>query len=55
MKNLINYIGIEEDRVNFAWISASEGGRFAELVNELTEKVKKLGPNKNIVNKHCEV
>ncbi len=48
MKSLMEYIGVEEDRVNFAWVSAAEGGRFAELVKDVTDKVKKLGPNKGL-------
>jgi len=42
-------MGVEEGRVNFSWVSASEGARFAELVSEVTEKVKQLGPNKGLV------
>ena len=51
MKNLLDYLGVEEGRVNFAWVSASEGGRFAELIKEVTEKVKKLGPNRGLAEK----
>jgi len=46
---MMEYIGVEDDRVNFSWVSAAEGGRFAELVKEVTDRVKKLGPNKGIV------
>ncbi|MCK4666329.1 hydrogenase iron-sulfur subunit, partial [Candidatus Dependentiae bacterium] len=44
--NLLEYMGIEEGRVHFSWVSASEGGKFAAVVTEVTEAVKKLGPNK---------
>jgi len=54
LKNLLDYLGVEEGRVNFAWVSASEGGRFAELIKEVTEKVKKLGPNQGLVEKSEE-
>ena len=37
-------MGIDPRRVRLAWISASEGNKFAEVVNELTEDIKKLGP-----------
>jgi len=37
-------LGIEEGRVRLDWVSASEGDRFAKLVNEMTEQVRKLGP-----------
>lgn len=51
MKNLLNYMGVEKDRVNFTWVSASEGARFAEMITGLTGKVKALGPNKGIFQK----
>lgn len=44
IKSLLEYLGIEKDRVQFAWVSAAEGARFAEVVKEITEKVGRLGP-----------
>jgi len=44
IKNFLEYIGIEKDRVQFAWISATEGAKFAQVVKEVTGKVKRLGP-----------
>jgi len=44
LKKLLAQMGIEEDRVRLEWVSASEGERFATLVNEITEKVRALGP-----------
>ena len=46
LKRLLETAGIEADRVHFTWVSASEGTRFASVVNEVCEKVKKLGPNR---------
>jgi len=37
-------MGIEEDRVKLDWVSASEGDRFAAIVDDMTEKVRTLGP-----------
>ena len=34
------------DRVFLEWVSASEGKRFAETIQMVTDKVKALGPNK---------
>ena len=45
LKEYMNYIGIEPDRVQFSWVSAAEGPRFAALIRQVTEKVIKLGPN----------
>ncbi len=44
VKDLLKRMGIAEDRFHFEWVSASEGNRFAELVTEMTENLKKLGP-----------
>jgi F420-non-reducing hydrogenase iron-sulfur subunit len=38
-------IGIEPGRVKLEWVSASEGGKFAALIREMTEQVKQLGPS----------
>lgn len=43
-KLLADY-GIEADRVRLEWVSASEGKRFADLVNDMTERVRALGPS----------
>jgi F420-non-reducing hydrogenase iron-sulfur subunit len=39
-------MGIEEDRLDLQWVSASEGKKFAEVANTFTETIKKLGPCK---------
>jgi coenzyme F420-reducing hydrogenase delta subunit len=31
-------------RVTFSWVSAAEGARWAQLVNEVTDQVRALGP-----------
>jgi F420-non-reducing hydrogenase iron-sulfur subunit len=38
-------MGIEADRFQMSWVSASEGGKFADVVKTTVEKVRKLGPN----------
>ncbi|HUS59360.1 MAG TPA: hydrogenase iron-sulfur subunit [Planctomycetota bacterium] len=43
-RKLLEFTGIESDRVTFAWVSAAEGAKWANLVNEVTEKARKLGP-----------
>lgn len=48
IKSLLNHVGLEEDRVNFSWVSAAEGIRFAEVVKGVTERVSALGPNNGI-------
>ena len=45
LKKLLRDYGIEEERVRLEWVSASEGHLFADLVNEMTEQVRALGPS----------
>jgi len=51
INSLLQYVGIEPGRVHFSWVSASEGGKFAEVIKQVTEDVKKLGPAKKLVKK----
>jgi F420-non-reducing hydrogenase iron-sulfur subunit len=44
MKTVLEQFGIEPERLRLEWISASEGDRFATVVKEMTEQIKKLGP-----------
>jgi heterodisulfide reductase subunit A len=46
---MLDDFGIEGDRFRLEWVSAAEGARFAQVVTEFTEQVKKLGPNANKV------
>jgi len=44
LKKMLTQLGIEEERVRLEWVSASEGDRFASIVNEMTEQIRELGP-----------
>lgn len=44
LKRLISQMGIEEDRVQLVWASASEGNILAKAVDRMTEQVRALGP-----------
>ena len=44
LKKFIKEMGIDENRLRLEWVSASEGREFADLVNEMAEQVKELGP-----------
>jgi F420-non-reducing hydrogenase iron-sulfur subunit len=44
-KNVVKLLGIEEGRLRLEWISAAEGTRFAEVINEFTDQVRDLGPS----------
>jgi len=44
LKKVLAQLGIEEERVHLDWVSASEGDHFVSIVNDMTEKVRVLGP-----------
>jgi F420-non-reducing hydrogenase iron-sulfur subunit len=44
LKELLEFMGVEPGRVTFSWVSASEGGKWRDVVNEATEKARALGP-----------
>ncbi|MGB8707717.1 MAG: hydrogenase iron-sulfur subunit, partial [Dehalococcoidia bacterium] len=46
LKKTLEQLGIEEERVRLDWVSASEGDRFVSIVDDITAKVKALGPFK---------
>jgi len=45
LKNLLEDMAIEPGRVRFEYISASEGAKFASVVTEFVDELKKMGPN----------
>ena len=44
MKNLLEFVGIDPQRIRMSWVSASEGKKFADVITEVTEEIRKLGP-----------
>ena len=48
IQSLLKHVGLEDGRVSFSWVSAAEGGRFAEVVKGVTERVTALGPNNGV-------
>lgn len=43
-KKLLKQIGVNPERLRLEWVSASEGMRFAEVMNDFSRKLKDLGP-----------
>jgi len=43
---LLQELGIDRNRMRLEWVSASEGGRFQEVITEFTEQIRALGPLK---------
>jgi len=44
-RKFLEYIGIPLQRIQASWVSASEGRKFADVVTEVTNAIKEIGPN----------
>jgi coenzyme F420-reducing hydrogenase delta subunit len=45
LHEVIDQFGIDRERLWLRWVAASEGNMFVQVVEEMTEKLRDLGPN----------
>ncbi len=45
LKQVLAQYGVEDARVRLEWVSASEGQRFADVVGDMVERLRALGPS----------
>ncbi len=44
VQKLLQFIGLENDRFRMSWVSAAEGAKFAQVMEDFVTDIKKLGP-----------
>lgn len=44
LRGLLDFLGIDVRRIRFSWVSAGEGAKWAELVNDTVAQVREIGP-----------
>ncbi|MGQ9470239.1 MAG: hydrogenase iron-sulfur subunit [Candidatus Aminicenantales bacterium] len=44
VKKLLEYIGLEPERFQMSWVSATEGVKFTQIIKDLVKELKPLGP-----------
>jgi len=44
LRPVLRQMGVEDERVRLEWISASEGHRLQEVLEEMAEDLRRLGP-----------
>jgi len=44
LRRMLTQMGIEDERIRLEWISAAEGERVREVINDMVAKLKILGP-----------
>lgn len=49
LKRILEYTGVESERLRLEWVSASEGERFAQVVDEFTETIRQLSPIREVL------
>ena len=49
--SMLDYLGIERTRVE--WVSAAEGAKFAETMNDFAAQIDKLGESKRLEDLRC--
>ena len=52
--SMLDYLGIERERTRVEWVSAAEGAKFAETMNDFVAAVTKLGENKRLEDLRCK-
>lgn len=45
LRDIMDTLGLESERIRIAWIGADEGRKFADTIEDMTQEMKKLGPN----------
>ena len=56
-RTLLDFMGIDINRITFTWVSAAEGAKWAEVVNNTASKIKELGKYEayqKIIEETCE-
>lgn len=47
-RRFLEFLGIDPRRFQARWISGSEGQKFAEVIREMTDQIRALGPNRKM-------
>lgn len=52
--SMLNYMGIEKDRTRVEWVSAAEGARFSQVMNDFVKRITELGENRKLEDLRCK-
>ncbi len=45
LREILRFAGLDDERIRLEWVSAAEGEKFAEVVRDFTERIRKAGPS----------
>jgi len=43
-RDMLDFMGIDIERIRWSWVSAAEGAKWADVVNDTVNKIRKMGP-----------
>jgi len=52
--SMLDYMGVEKERVRLEWVSAAEGAKFATVMNDFVEQVSTLGAAARLEDLRCK-
>ncbi len=47
LRRLLAFMGVNPERLQMSWVSASEGRKWVDVVTTVTEEIRHLGPNQD--------
>jgi len=47
VKELLDFVGIEPNRIRMSWVSAAEGAKYSNVIKDFVEDLRPLGPQQN--------
>ena len=51
----MGHMGIDPGRLQFSWVSSAESTKFVDVVKEVTDAIRALGPNNTLVKSETKV
>ena len=48
VKELLDFVGLEPERFQMSWVSAAEGKKYTEIINDFVGALKPLGPQNTL-------
>jgi F420-non-reducing hydrogenase iron-sulfur subunit len=48
VKKLLEFMGLEPQRFQMSWVSAAEGTKYTQIINDFVKELKPLGPQRKL-------
>lgn len=52
--SMLEYLGVDRQRLRLEWVSAAEGNKFAEVMTDFAEQISALGENVKLRDLRCK-